>query len=81
MDAKQYLEMKEVGGVQIFRMTETHARVVAKQFNSANGQPLPPLMEDYDLVSLRDQRDALKKQLEGVEAFINDLESAEILVK
>ncbi len=81
MDAKQYLDLKAAGGVQIFRMTEANARVVAKQFNPANGQPLPPVMEDYDLVTIRNQRDALKKQLEGLEEFLKDLEAAEVLVK
>lgn len=81
MDAKQYLEMKANGGVTIFRMTENNARIVAKQFNPANGEPSAPLMEDYDLIGLRAQRDALQKQMEGLDAFIKDLEASEILIK
>ncbi len=81
MDAKQYKAFKEAGGVQIIRQTKDNAAVYYTSFNPANGEKLDPIREDYDLVGLRNQRDALQAQLDGLNMIISDLESAEVLVK
>ncbi len=81
MDAKQYKAFKDAGGVQIVRQTDDHASVYYTSFNPANGEKLKPVREDYDLVALRNQRDSLQAQLDGVNLIITDLEAAEVLVK
>lgn len=81
MQIKLYEELKTKGAVKVVRLTEKTAAFVINRFDPATGLRVDPAVEQIDIGEMITMRDNAQKQLDGLNAALDDINAAPVATK
>ncbi len=73
MDILRFKELKEKRNIQVVKIGSAFA-VVKKKYDAETGEPLNDEIEAFDIGQIEQQKEAIEKQLKGIEEFLAECE-------